>query len=488
MKLKELLKEISPLQVRGDINIEVKGITYDSRQVETGWVFVAIRGLQDDGHKYISRALEAGASAVVYSDDTQEFAAPAAVLVDNPRQALACLAAAYYGHPSRKFRLIGVTGTNGKTSTTSLLKTIFRAADRKTGLFGTIENTLDDRVLPASHTTPESRDLQEMFRQLADMEADCCVMEVSSHALSLERVACCDFNGAVFTNLTQDHLDFHRDMEDYFQAKLKLFAMLPGDGKHYAVLNADDPASARIAASTGARVIWYGIRNPADFSAEDIHTGLTGTTFTLRYPGGKIPLGLTLTGRFSVYNCLAAVATAMEEGIGPGVIAGALSEARVSGRFEPVTEGQDFAVVVDYAHTPDSLENVLNTAREITRNRVIVVFGCGGDRDSSKRPLMGEIGVRLSDVAILTSDNPRTEDPMRILAQVEEGARRAGDHYKIIGNRREAIEEAVAMAGPGDLVLIAGKGHEEYQIIGTTRHPFSDFQVARQAISHRSSR
>jgi len=488
MKLKELLKEISPLQVRGDADIQVEGITYDSRQVRPGWIFVAIRGLQDDGHHYIPRALEAGASAVVYSDGTRHFSARAAVLVENPRKALACMSAAFYGHPSRSFRLIGVTGTNGKTSTTSLLKTIFRAADRKTGLFGTIENTLDDQVLPASHTTPESRDLQEMFRLLADMNADCCVMEVSSHALSLERVACCDFNGAVFTNLTQDHLDFHRDMEEYFQAKKKLFTMLPSDRDHYVILNADDPASVRIADATQARIIWYGIRNPADFMAEDIHTGLTGTTFTLRYPGGKIPLGLTLTGRFSVYNSLAAVAAAIQEGISPEVIAGALSGARVSGRFEPVNEGQDFAVVVDYAHTPDSLENVLNTAREIARNRVIVVFGCGGDRDSTKRPLMGEIGVRLSDVAILTSDNPRTEDPMGILAQVEEGARRAGDHYKIIGNRREAIEEAVAMAGPGDLVLIAGKGHEDYQIIGTTRHPFSDFQVARQAISHRSNR
>lgn len=485
MKLSEILSQVETLSLNGDGETEIRGIAYDSRRVKPGDLFVAIQGFDLDGHRYIDDALNRGAAAVMLTDRSFIREQGVTVLVPDGRRALALASEAFFRQPSRELKLIGVTGTNGKTSTTVLLKTIFRAAGHKTGLFGTIENTFEEEQLPAERTTPESRDLQQMLREIADRGAGYAVMEVSSHALELDRVTGCRFTGAVFTNLTQDHLDFHPDMESYFQAKKKLFTSLQNDGeKRYAVLNADDPHSQRIADETQVPVVWYGICDlRAAVRARDIHVGLNGTSFTLEYPGGQLELNLKLTGLFSVYNCLGAVAVALEEGIDPDIIRQALEETKVPGRFEPVEGTGAFAVVVDYAHTPDSLENVLQTARDIARERVIAVFGCGGDRDNSKRPLMGEIGVRLSDLAVITSDNPRTEDPWRIIGHVEEGARRAGGTFVTIENRKEAIEYAIEQARPGDLVLIAGKGHEDYQVIGTEKVPFSDLLVARDAIA-----
>ncbi len=479
--------------VKGSVDIDIAGIAYDSREVQEGYLFVAIRGLEQDGHDFIEDAIQRGAVFVVGEDEdciTNSKVTAGAVVPDS-RLALSALASCFYGHPSQKISLIGVTGTNGKTSTTTLLKTILRSSGHKTGLFGTIENSLNDEILPAKHTTPESKELHEMLALLVEKGATYAVMEVSSHALALKRVHDCDFNVGVFTNLTQDHLDFHDNMEDYFLAKKILFDMIDSKYKEYGdmryvVLNRDDPYSKRIAKNLACKVIYYGIhkKNP-DYQARNIRMGLNGTFFEIKHPHGLFELHLTMTGVFSVYNCLAAVAVAMEEGIEPEIIIRALEETKVPGRFEPINEGQKFAVVVDYAHTPDSLENAIKTAQEVTENRVITVFGCGGDRDRGKRPIMGNLGVSLSDVAIITSDNPRTEDPQAIIQDILEGVESTNE-YQVIVDRKEAIRIAVAMAKTGDLVLIAGKGHEDYQIIGHQKYPFSDILIAREAIKERT--
>lgn len=492
MKLDQLLKNLEQKTIRGSANPEIKGITYDSRSVSEGYLFVAIKGLELDGHDYIENAIKQGATVILGEDEEKlrSCSADMCLHTADARKALAVLAGTFYGNPSQSLGLIGVTGTNGKTSTTMLLKTILRSAGHKTGLFGTIENTLDDEILPASHTTPESRDLQEMLGVLVDKGADYAVMEVSSHALALDRVYGCDFRAGVFTNLTQDHLDFHPDMEDYFQAKLRLFRQIDeleaSDPQgRYLVLNSDDPYSKKIANTVSCKVLYYGIHKKSDYMAKNIRVGLNGIYFEMTHPGGTLEMHLRMTGEFTVYNCLAAVAIALEEGIETDIIRNALAETKVPGRFEPVQEGQDFAVVVDYAHTPDSLQNAIRTARQVAVNRVITIFGCGGDRDRSKRPIMGQIGTEESDYSIITSDNPRTEDPSAIIKDVLAGAVEDKNKYESITDRRKAIQKGIAMAKKGDLVLIAGKGHEDYQIIGAKKYPFSDLLVAREAIKER---
>lgn len=493
MKLGALLQEIPHTLVSGDPNTQIRGIAYDSRRVQEGFLFVAIEGMRDDGHRYLGEAARKGAACLVAQKDGAFPAGGAAVrvLVPESRAALARISAAFYHDPSSTFRLIGVTGTNGKTSVCSLTKTILRSAGHKTGLLGTIENTLDDEIIPATHTTPESRDLQDMFGILATKRADYCVMEVSSHALALERVTGSHFHAAVFTNLTQDHLDFHPDMDAYLEAKKTLFRMLSeergtasGSGP-YAVINRDDPHSKDITRVTDCRIVTYGVERKSEYMARDIRMGLDGIRFSLVHPGGVLPIQLQMTGGFAVYNCLAAAAVALEEGVETGIIRKALAETRVPGRFEPVREGQDFAVVVDYAHTPDSLLHAIRSAREVTGHRVITVFGCGGDRDRTKRPLMGDIGTREGDYAIITSDNPRSEDPSAILEEIVRGIRMPGALFEVIEDRRDAIRRGIELAGTGDLVLIAGKGHEDYQIIGERKYPFSDLLVAREAIRER---
>lgn len=488
MLLNDLLKNIAVLNMEGDGSTDIRGISYDSRKVRPGFLFVAVEGFKTDGHNYVGRAVEAGAAAVLVQRMVEVPSGVTRVITGDTRKGLAMVSAAFYGSPSRELLLVGVTGTNGKTTTTSLIASIYRGAGKKAGLIGTIANYIGDRKLDVSHTTPESADLQEILRDMVNEGVSVAVMEVSSHALSLERVAGCEFDVAVFTNLTQDHLDFHRDMEEYLEVKARLFRNIGvGEKKlpKYAVVNADDPYSASIAEASGAPVVTYGLSEKADVRAVDIKVTGRGCSFTaVSEKYGAIDLSLRLTGLFNVYNTLAAYTAAVEGGISPGLVKEALERVPgVPGRFETVDCGQDFTVVVDYAHTPDGLENILKAARTVASGRVITVFGCGGDRDRTKRPIMGEIAGRYSQVPIITSDNPRTEDPDVIIRDIEEGIKRVvPGGYRVIPDRREAIRAAVAEAKSGDMVVIAGKGHEDYQIIGTQKLPFDDREEVRNAL------
>jgi UDP-N-acetylmuramoyl-L-alanyl-D-glutamate--2,6-diaminopimelate ligase len=469
--------------------VPVRGIAYDSRKVEPGYVFVAIEGFRTDGHLFAGEALEKGAAALVVSKPVAVPGEVPLVRVPDTRLALALLAARFYGYPGHRLKLTGVTGTNGKTTTTYLLRAVYRRAGARVGLIGTVANWIGERKIPVTHTTPESLDLQKILAEMAGAGVDTVVMEVSSHALALKRVAGCRFDTAVFTNLTQDHLDFHKDMQDYLGAKKILFE----EAERVAVINGDDPAAPELrkACRGGVRVVTYGIREKADVTAEKIDVHRKGTSFLARTPWGEAALNLKLTGSFNVYNSLAALAAGGAAGIPLAAMAAALEEvAGVPGRFELVDRGQDFTVVVDYAHTPDGLENLLRTARQICTGRLVAVFGCGGDRDRTKRPLMGEIAARGSDLPVVTSDNPRTEDPLKIIADIEEGVRkvrRPGD-YVVLPDRRQAIRYAIGSASAGDVVVIAGKGHEDYQIIGTEKFPFDDREEAARALEERAGK
>ncbi|AOQ23502.1 UDP-N-acetylmuramoyl-L-alanyl-D-glutamate--2,6-diaminopimelate ligase [Moorella thermoacetica] len=488
MTLAELVAPLKVIARGGNQQVPLTGLHYDSRRIQSGFLFVAIKGFKTDGHLYIDAALERGAVAVVLAQERTLPPGVAWVRVDDTRLALGQLAARFYDYPSRKLRLIGVTGTNGKTTTTHLIQAILEAGGRPAGLVGTIGNRLGDRVLPAEHTTPESLDLQHLLYQMASLQARAVVMEVSSHALALHRVAGTEFDVAVFTNLTQDHLDFHHDMEDYFNCKARLFQGMDQGvktGPKYAVINGDDPYGSRLAALTPVPVVTYGCTPGCQVRARDIHLETGGSTSLVTWPGGEAAMELRLTGRYNIYNALAALAVALQEGIDPQVAIRALGRFKgVPGRLERVDQGQPFTVVVDYAHTPDGLENVLRAARQVTRGRLLVVFGCGGDRDRGKRPLMGRAAARLSDYSIITSDNPRSEDPEAIIADILPGVREVpGASYQVLVDRRRAIAAALALARPGDMVVIAGKGHETYQIVKDKTLPFDDRQVAREELA-----
>lgn len=463
----------------------IRAITYDSRQVFPGCLFVCIRGFQTDGHFFVREALARGAVAVVSERFLAMPTGIPGVLVPDSRLALAQMGAAFYGYPGRWLRVIGITGTNGKTSTAHLLEAILTGGGKKTGLLGTIANRLGAKELTASLTTPESVDLQGFLAEMVRQECSYVIMEVSSHALALSRVLETEFDIGILTNLTGDHLDFHRDFEEYRETKGLLFQQLgPGEKKapKYAVLNADDPHCDYYRQISRVPVCTYSVKKESDFQAQEVR--ITPKSASFHVQGFPERIHLPLTGLFSVYNALAAIAVAVREGLPPGIIAAALREfPGVPGRFELIDEGQDFAVVVDYAHTPDGLEKVLKTAREVSRGKLITVFGCGGDRDRSKRPLMGEVAGKYSDFSIVTSDNPRTEDPVSIISDILPGLEKTGQgRYLTITDRREAIREALARAGTGDLVLIAGKGHETFQLIGGESYPFDDREVARELL------
>jgi len=473
----------------GNHNVNVQGIAYDSRQVRPGFLFVCIKGFRFDGHDYVRHAVEQGAVAVVVEREAEIPPGIAWALVPDTRRALALLSACFFNNPSTHLKMIGVTGTNGKTTTTNLISAILNASGQKVGLIGTICNKIGNRVLPVKHTTPESTDLQQLLDEMVKDGVESCVMEVSSHALALSRVDGCEFDVSVFTNLTQDHLDFHRNMEEYLRAKLRLFSELTVPGRKgkikYGIINADDEAAGRFMTAASGPVYTFGVKNRADVCAADIEINARGVSFTAIGKWGRCSLSLKLTGLFNVYNALGAFTAAAVLGVPAGIIKDALENVEgVPGRFERIDIGQDFTVIVDYAHTPDGLENILKTARQIARGRLITVYGCGGDRDRSKRPLMGGIAARYSDFQIITSDNPRTEDPVKIIRDIEEGVRPlAGkDKYTIEQDRREAIRLAVSMASEGDVVVIAGKGHEDYQIIGMEKLPFDDRRVAMAAL------
>ncbi len=479
---------------RGETN--VTGVTHDSRAVSRGTIFVAIRGLRADGATFAADAIKRGALAVVSESPAPDGASVPWLRTTDARLALAELAAIIHGHPSEALTLVGVTGTNGKTTTAYLLASVFDAAGLPCGRLGTVTFRVGPSPADehdASHTTPEASDLERLLRDMVTRGCRACAMEVSSHALVLDRVAYLRFAAAIFTNLTRDHLDFHGDMQQYFAAKRRLFEMLPAGAP--AIVNVDDPRGRELATSL-PRVVTYGIDRDADVRAHDVHSSLEGLAFDVDTPRGPIAMRSPLVGRPNVYNILAAAAAALALDVPIDAIERGISALdHVPGRFQIVsTPTDDVRVVVDYAHTDDALKNLLETARPLAEGRVITVFGCGGDRDRTKRPLMGAVAARLSDLVVLTSDNPRSEDPQRIIDEVKRGLSptpepgapaRASTPSVTILDRRLAIEHAVRAARPGDLVLIAGKGHEKYQVIGDRTLPFDDVEVARTALGQR---
>jgi UDP-N-acetylmuramoyl-L-alanyl-D-glutamate--2,6-diaminopimelate ligase len=470
------------------LDVACTGVTYDSRRVKPGSVFIALRGEKADGLTFVPQAIAGGAAAIVV-----EHAAPAGerlpwVVVKNARLALALLSAEYFGHPSRQMQVVGITGTNGKTTTSYLLNAIFEAAGVRCGLMGTVTYRIGDQSFEATRTTPEAPEVQGFMRQMVDAGCGACVMEVSSHALALHRVDGIDFSAGVFTNLTRDHLDFHGDMETYFTAKRRLFELLPAGVP--AVINVDDPRGASLM-DVVSRPVTYGISKAADVAPGPLSYTLSGLQFEARTPQGTVNVRSPLVGRPNVYNILAAIGTTAALGIPLTAIERGLATLPgVPGRFELASVADDdVTVVIDYAHTDDALRNLLETARSMAPKRVITVFGAGGDRDRTKRPLMGMVAARLSDVVVITSDNPRSEDPLRIIEEVKRGAepetRQSNAELLSIADRREAIARAVRVAERGDIVLIAGKGHEKYQEIAGRTHPFDDVAVAREALATR---
>lgn len=467
---------------------EVTALAYDNRKVQPGTLFFCVPGYTRDGHDFAPDAVERGASALVV-ERPLGLGVPE-VLVPSVRAAMGPAAAAFHGRPSEQLAVVGVTGTNGKTTTAFLVRTLLEAAGRQTGLLGTVTAIVGGAEREVQRTTAEAIELQRDLAEMRDGGDVAAAIEVSSHALRLHRADATRFAAAIFTNLTQDHLDFHPSMDDYYAAKRLLFLPAEGERPGVAVVNVDDPYGARLAqelGAAGAEVVTIAIEADADWRASDLRTGLTGSTFTARTPEGEIELSTPLPGRFNVQNVLGAIAAVRALGVPLAEIAEALPAAgRVPGRFEPVDEGQEFAVLVDYAHTPDSLDNVLQAARGLTERRVLTVFGCGGDRDRTKRPLMGGIAARLADEAYVTSDNPRSEDPEQILRDVVEGTG-SGPHVHVEVDRRKAIFQAVAAAAPGDVVVIAGKGHEQGQeFAGGEKLPFDDVTVAREALRARA--
>lgn len=461
MKLQAILQGLEPLEVHADLSREITGIAYDSRAVKPGNLFVAICGYDTDGHKYIPMALEKGAACVLCEKAPAEGEY---VLLSDTRRGLALAGANWYGNPAGEMTMIGITGTNGKTTTTYLVKHILEdCLGAKVGLVGTIQNMIGDEVLHTERTTPESLELQALFRHMADAGCTHVVMEVSSHALCLHRVDGVTFDVGVFTNLTQDHLDFHKTMEEYCRAKAMLFAR-----SKVGAVNVDDPWAKEILAHATCPVITYSAKGQAALEATDIRLEPHHVAFTAHYQGTETACTLGIPGAFSVYNALSALSAALALGIAPEKAAASLATARgVKGRAEVVpTPGKDYTVLIDYSHTPDSLENILKTVREFARGRVIAVFGCGGDRDPIKRPIMGKIAADLADLVVVTSDNPRTEDPMAIIDQILVGIPKDQTPTTVIENRRQAIRWAMDNAQAGDVIVLAGKGHETYQEIG----------------------
>lgn len=451
---------------------EITAVDYDSRKVGRGSLFCCLVGEKTDGHNFASMAVEKGASALICQRPLP-LNVPQLIVPDG-REAMARAAACFYGHPERELTMLAVTGTNGKTSVTYMVKSVAETAGKKVGLIGTIQNLIGEEKVYTERTTPESVDLFALLQRMADKGVDLVVMEVSSHALAQQRVAGIPFKAGLFTNLTQDHLDYHKTFENYRSAKKKLFAQCG-----IAILNGDDETAAYMKEGLSIPVWTMGIHHPGEFYARGIEITTQGASFHLFTPQGNGRISLHISGLFSVYNAMGTAALCTAAGIPFSCIVKGLEGLRgVAGRLECVDTGdRPFSVYVDYAHTPDALQNVLETARGFTRRRLISVFGCGGDRDHGKRPIMGEIGGRYSDHVILTSDNPRTEDPMDILKAVEEGVKRTATPYIVTENRREAIREALEEAGDGDVIVIAGKGHESYQEINGVRHHFDDKEI-----------
>jgi UDP-N-acetylmuramoyl-L-alanyl-D-glutamate--2,6-diaminopimelate ligase len=503
MTLCELLEKLPDTEIHGDATVSVTSLTCDSRAVVPGALFFALRGVKADGHRYIEQAVAAGAAAIVLEDASFAPAGTPWLLVKDGRSAMGHLSARFNGDPTATKPLIGITGTNGKTTTTYLIEAILAAAGKPAAVLGTISYRFGSTTIEASHTTPESTELQQAFRQLAEAGAQAYVMEVSSHALEQKRVDGCHFDVGIFSNLTRDHLDYHLTMESYLDAKSRLFSELlrptPEKPHRRAAINMDDPYGAELVKRSACPVVTFGIKGSCDVRPAGVVSSVNGISGMMITPAGEFEFASRLLGRFNLSNILAAVAagialdlplTAIKQGIE--------NHTTVPGRMERVENTKGVTCLVDYAHTGDALENVLATLKELATNRIITVFGCGGDRDNGKRPIMGRIAASMSDLAIVTSDNPRTEDPLTILAQIKAGIAPLnlreyypnelqsgfGEHgFTMLENRHEAIRLAISLARPGDIVLLAGKGHEDYQIIGTTKHHFDDREEAAAAFA-----
>ena len=496
MTLKQLLKDVETILVKEATQrvaptSEIYGIAFDSRKVEKGYAFVCYEGVNQDGHDYIPDAIKRGAKAIIserqgnwIDDENLSF-----IQVPDGRKALALIASNWYGNPASQLKIIGITGTNGKTSTAQMIKSIFNEAGIPPAVFGTIGYEYRDKFIPAKTTTPDPIILHRSFREFVSAGCVYAVMEATSQGLAQKRLAGIQFETAVFTNLTQDHLDYHKTMQNYLDAKTILFQQLSTDG--VAILNADEPASEKIRKHINkAKIMTYGVKNPADLQVKNVRSNLSELAFTAvtrliapdfsrvgANPEGELDAQLKISGDYNIYNALAAIGVGLVHQIDLDKIQSGLKKARAPGRFELVDCGQDFAVVVDYAHTPDALENLLKAACKLTKNKLICMFGCGGDRDKTKRPIMGKIATTIADQTIITSDNPRTEEPAQIIMDIESGVNQSAD-YEIVVDRSSAIGRAIEIAQSNDVVVIAGKGHEDYQIFKDKRFHFDDREEA----------
>ena len=486
MELKKILVGLEGLKAKGNLDLDITGLESNSKNIKEGYMFIAIKGYSVDGHDYINNAIEAGAKVVMVQEgcDLKKIKLPADVTIimaKDTREALAICSCNFYGNPSRKFKLIGVTGTKGKTTTTYMIKEILEKAGKKVGLIGTIATYINGKKIKDSdRTTPESLELQQLFSKMVEEGIEVVVMEVSSQSLKLHRVDGCKFDIVLFTNFSEDHIskNEHPDMQDYFQSKLKLFHMCKTG-----IVNVDDLHGAKIPKLfPESNITTYGIDNFANVLAKDITITNAYVDFKVKITDRNERIKTGIPGRFSVYNSLAAICVAQKFGISPEIIKEALLEVRVPGRSELVNNKKELTIMIDYAHSPESLQNILQAAKSYTRGRVISVFGCGGDRDSGKRPIMGEISGKIADYTIITSDNPRTEEPQKIVEQIEDGIKKTKGKYEVIVDRTEAIEKAIKMANKKDIIILAGKGHEPYQEINGVKYPFDERIIVNEII------
>ena len=486
MELKKVLLGLKDLKAKGNLDIDITGLESNSKNIKLGYMFIAIKGFSVDGHEFINDAIKSGAKAVIVQEgcDLKSIRLPADVtliMAKDTREALAICSCNFYENPSKKFKLIGVTGTKGKTTTTFMIKEILEKAGYKVGLIGTIATYINGKMITeSSRTTPESIELQRTFAQMVEQGVEYVVMEVSSQSLKLHRVDGCNFDIVVFTNFSEDHISEkeHPDMKDYFESKLKLFKMCDNG-----IINADDLQVSKVPRLfPDSNIMTYGIDNYCDVLAKDITITNSYVDYRVKISDRNERVKVSIPGRFSVYNSLAAICVAKKLGIPSDKVIEALADIRVPGRSEMVPNKKEIPIMIDYAHSPESLQNILSAVKSYTRGRVICVFGCGGDRDKAKRPVMGEISGRIADFTFITTDNPRTEDPEEIVKEIEEGIKKTKGKYKVVVDRKEAIKEAIEMANKLDIVVLAGKGHEPYQEINNKKYPFDEREIVKEII------
>ncbi len=484
MKLEKFINKLDIVESKGNLDIDIKKIVHDSREADENCMFVAIKGFNVDGHSYINDAINNGAKAIILQDRIKDISKDITFIrVNDSRSALASVSSTFYNEPSKKINLIGVTGTNGKTTTTYLIKSILEQVKKQSGIIGTMGNVITDKVIQSNNTTPESLDLQKLFNMMVHKDMDSCIMEVSSHSLQLKRVDECYFNVGIYTNLSPDHLDLHKTIDNYLEAKLKLFYKT----SDYNIINIDDKYGRQIVnriKHLKTSLLTYGIDSDADIIATDINYTVKGVSYKINSPKGSIKINIKIPGKFSVYNSLAAASCAIAYNISLDKIKEGLESIDgVKGRFEVIDIGKNYNIIIDYAHTPDGLEKVLKTIKQFAKGRIVVLFGAGGDRDKTKRPIMAKVASKYSDFCIITSDNPRTEDPETIIKDVLKGIDKNNCEYITIVDREQAIKYAIANSKANDIILLAGKGHETYTIIGNEKVPFDEREVIKKAIS-----